>query len=167
LALAAVLGLVAAAPAQAKSYGISTSNGFVVRLGPLHVQQDPLLRDAIGVFGRPSETKPVPGACKVWWPRLGLRATFTSFAAISDFCAQGRFQAATIRSSKWRTWAGLRVGMRSSRVAQLHHNAVFTAGKWVLATQDVIGSGPSPTVSALVRGGRVRALSLWVGAAGD
>ena len=57
--------------------------------------------------------------------------------------------------------------MRSSRVPPLHHNARFQRGKWVLATQDVFGSEPSPTVSALVRDGRVVALSLFVGRAGD
>jgi hypothetical protein len=40
-------------------------------------------------------------------------------------------------------------------------------GKWVLATQSVFGNDPAPTVSAHVRGGRVRALSLFIGAAGD
>ncbi|MEA2272260.1 MAG: hypothetical protein QOI98_968, partial [Solirubrobacteraceae bacterium] len=39
--------------------------------------------------------------------------------------------------------------------------------KWVLATQSVFGPEPAPTVSALVRRGRVYALSLFVGAAGD
>lgn len=106
------------------------------------------------------------GACKVRWSRLELVATFTSFGGITDYCGQGLFQAAVVRSRIWRTWAGLRVGMRSSRVTALHRNARFTEGKWVLRTQSAIGSG-SPTVSAIVRGGRVVALSLWIGAAGD
>jgi hypothetical protein len=57
--------------------------------------------------------------------------------------------------------------MRSSRIPELHPDAEFTRGKWVLATQSVFGSEPSPTVTAHVRGGRVRALSLFIGAAGD
>jgi len=49
----------------------------------------------------------------------------------------------------------------------LHSDARFERGKWVLASQTVFGSEPAPTVSALVHGGRVTALSLFVGAAGD
>jgi len=154
-------------PAQARSYGIETSGGFVVRLGQLDVKRHPYLSDAVRAFGQPTEVKRVRGACKVRWSRLGLKATFTSFGAISDFCAQGFFQTAVIRSPSWRTWAGLRVGMRSSRVPALHRRARFAAGKWVLASQTVYGSEPGATVSALVAGGRVRALSLWVGGAGD
>lgn len=150
-----------------RTYAITTERGFVVRLGPLRVKTHPLLTDAARAFGSPTSTTPVSGACKVAWSALKLRATFTSFGGTSDYCGEGFFQSAVVRSSVWRTWAGLRVGMRSSRVPELHHNATFERGKWVLATQDVYGPEPSPTVSALVRNGRVVALSLWVGAAGD
>ncbi|MEA2272242.1 MAG: hypothetical protein QOI98_950 [Solirubrobacteraceae bacterium] len=168
LAIAVAGGCLAgASPAAARTYRITVDHGFPVRLGPLKVQQHPFVRDAESAFGRASSTRPVRGACKVRWSRLKLNATFTSFGAITDFCRDARFQTAVLRSSVWQTWKGLRVGMASSRVLELHRNAKFDRGKWVLATQSVFGPEPAPTVSALVRRGRVYALSLFVGAAGD
>jgi hypothetical protein len=165
LAIAAICACTPAA--GARTYRISTDDGFVVRLGPLNVKRAPYLRNARAAFGRPSRVRPVRGACKVRWGRLRLDATFTSFGGVTDFCRQGFLQTAVLRSSVWRTWAGLRVGMASSRVRELHRRARFERGKWVLASQTRYGPEPSPTVSALVRDGRVVALSLWVGAAGD
>jgi hypothetical protein len=163
--LAAMLAFPAGA--AAKTYRITTEGGFVVRMGPLKVKSHPFLRDATAAFGRPAAVRPGDGVCRVRWSALKLTAMFTSFGAISDFCGMGYFQTAVVRSSVWQTWAGLRVGMRSTRVRELHRNAEFSNGKWVLATQDVYGTEPSPTVSALVSGGHVIALSHWVGRAGD
>jgi hypothetical protein len=167
LLAAAALSVTLVPAAQARTYRVSTEGGFVVRVGPLKVKSHPYLRDAVRAFGQPTSVRPGNGYCRARWRALGLTATFTSFGGISDFCGQGFFQAAVLRSSVWRTWAGLRVGMRSTRISDLHHDAEFIAGKWVLATQDVYGSDPSPTVSAIVSRGRVAALSLWVGGAGD
>jgi hypothetical protein len=169
VAVAAVMVVVVALPAAAgaRTYTITTERGFVVRMGPLRVKSHPYLRDAAAAFGRPGSVRPGRGACTARWPALKLKALFTSFGAVDDFCAQGLLQTAVVRSRVWRTWAGLRVGMPSARVRELHHNARFADGKWVLATQTVYGPEPAPTVSALVGGGRVRALSLWVGGAGD
>jgi hypothetical protein len=158
----------AAPAAAAKSYRISVdSRGFVSRLGPLRPQAHPFPRDARAAFGRPSSQRAGRGVCRIRWPRLKLSTLFTSFAAITDFCRDARLQTAVVKSSVWRTWKGLRVGMRSSRVRELHRDARFEHGKWVLASQSVFGSEPSPTVSALVHRGKVTALSLFVGAAGD
>jgi hypothetical protein len=167
LLIATALFAVPAQAAPAETYGITTQGGFVVRMGPLRVKSHPYLRDAVAAFGQPTSVTPERGVCTARWSALRLTASFTSFGAVSDFCRQGLLQKAVVRSAVWRTWAGLRVGMRSTRVPELHHDAEFSGGKWVLATQDVIGSGPSPTVSAFVRAGRVNALSLWVGSAGD
>lgn len=155
------------ASATVPKYTILTERGFVVRLGPLNLKRASNLDAARSAYGSPSSITPIHGACKIAWSRLQLRTTFTSFGAVSDFCREGALQVAVIRSPIWRTWAGLRVGMRSSRIPQLHHKARFVDGKWVLATQSVYGPQPSPTVSALVSGGRVIALSLWIGGAGD
>jgi hypothetical protein len=167
LLIAIAVSAISASDAGAKTLRITTEGGFVVRMGPLKVKSHPYLRDAVAAFGRPASVRPRRGFCTARWSAPRLTATFTSFGGISDFCAQGLLQAAVVRSSAWQTWAGLRVGMRSARIPELHHNAQFSDGKWVLATQDLYGSEPSPTVSALVRGGHVTALSLWVGAAGD
>jgi hypothetical protein len=167
LALALVVALVPAA-ASARSLTIRiNSDGFVSRLGPLHPLRHPFLRDARAAFGTPTSVRASRGECRARWARLKLKALFTSFGGISDFCRDGRFQTAVVRSPTWRTWRGLRVGMRSSRIPDLHPEARFARGKWVLATQSVFGTEPAPTVTAQVRGGRVRALSLFIGAAGD
>lgn len=165
--LALVVAIVPAA-ASARSLTIRVnSDGFVSRLGPLHPLRHPFLRDARAAFGTPTSVRASRGECRARWAPLRLKTLFTSFGGISDFCGEGRLQTAVVRSRVWRTWKGLRVGMRSSRIPVLHPNAEFTRGKWVLATQSVFGTEPAPTVSAHVRGGRVRALSLFIGAAGD
>ena len=165
----ATLAFAAAAPAaEATSYRITVDRqGFVNRLGPLRTHSHPHPGDARAAFGRPSSQRAGRGVCRVKWSRLRLSTLYTSFAAITDFCRDGFLQTAVVRSRIWRTWKGLRVGMRSSRVRALHRDARFERGKWVLATQSVFGSEPAPTVSALVHGGKVTALSLFVGAAGD
>ena len=128
LLLAVVVALVPAA-AQARPLTIRVdARGFVSRLGPLHPLRHPFLRDARAVFGTPTAVRPSRGECRARWARLKLKALFTSFAAISDFCRDGRFQTAVVRSRVWRTWKGLRVGMRSSRIPVLHPNAEFTRG---------------------------------------
>ena len=165
--LALVVALVPAA-ASARSLTIRiNSDGFVSRLGPLHPLRHPFLRDARAAFGTPTSVRASRGECRARWAPLRLKTLFTSFGGISDFCGEGRLQTAVVRSRVWRTWKGLRVGMRSSRIPELHPAAEFTRGKWVIATQSLFGSEPAPTVSAHVRGGRVRALSLFIGAAGD
>jgi hypothetical protein len=165
--LALVVAIVPAA-ASARSLTIRVnSDGFVSRLGPLHPLRHPFLRDARAAFGTPTSVRASRGECRARWAPLRLKTLFTSFGGISDFCGEGRLQTAVIRSRVWRTWKGLRVGMRSSRIPELHPAAEFTRGKWVIATQSLFGSEPAPTVSAHVRGGRVRALSLFIGAAGD
>ena len=168
--LAAALGALALVPAVAPARTLTIridSRGFVSRLGPLHPLRHPFLRDARAAFGTPTMVRASRGECRARWAPLRLKALFTSFGGISDFCRDGRFQTAVVRSRVWRTWKGLRVGMRSSRIPELHPSARFERGKWVLATQSLFGAEPAPTVTAHVRGGRVRALSLFIGAAGD
>jgi hypothetical protein len=169
LSLAAACAVAAVAPAaEAATYRIGIDRqGFVNRLGPLRPHSHPYPRDARAALGTPSSQKAGRGVCRLRWSRLKLSALFTSFGGISDFCRDGLFQSAVVRSRIWRTWEGLRVGMRSSRVPELHRGARFERGKWVLASQTVFGSEPAPTVSALVRRGRVTALSLFIGSAGD
>jgi len=170
LVVAATLGALALLPGAASARSLTIrvdSRGFVSQLGPLHPLRHPFLRNARAAFGTPTTVRASRGECHARWGRLKLKALFTSFGGISDFCRDGRFQTAVVRSSVWRTWKGVRVGMRSSRIPELHPDAKFERGKWVLATQSVFGNEPAPTVSALVRGGRIRALSLFIGAAGD
>ena len=81
----------------------------------------------------------------------------------------GRLQAATIRSPRFRTTRGIRVGTASSTIPIKHKSAQFFNGAWWIAsTTPPFGDGEEiATISAIVGGGRVRALRLWVGGAGD
>lgn len=154
--------------ASARSYRIVTSNGWITRLGPLHLN-DPSLGHAISVFGQPSSIKPNggPDACRVKWPGRRIAATFANFGG-SNACtlSGGMLQALTIRSRAWRTIGGLRVGHSTSRLHRLYPDAELRSGVWELVTAE-FGDTPVATISALPRNGRVAALKLWVGGAGD
>jgi len=169
LAALAAAALACAAPAGADAAQTIEvgRGGFVVELGSLDIRKGATLADATRAFGRPSRVSPGEDVCVVRWSRLKLVTRFTSFGGVSDFCTQGFLQTAVTHSRRWRTWKGLRVGMPTSQVRERHPKARFRRGRWVLASQSVLGGSPSPTVEAMVRGGRVSGFSLWVGAAGD
>jgi len=174
LAAAAALSPPTAA-AGSPTYTIRTSDGFITRIGPMRTSSvdGPTLANASRIFGRPSVVDPVgdgSDACVVEWRRLRLRATFANFG-IDSACAPrgGRLQAATIRSSRFRTTRGIRVGSRSSAIPERHRGAEFVDGIWWIAsaTSPYGDNEEFATIAAVVRDGRVRALRLWVGAAGD
>jgi hypothetical protein len=75
------------------------------------------------------------------------------------------------RSARFRTVRGLRVGDRSSSIRARHPNAEFRPpGFWALVlARFPFGAGdePAPVLSALVRGGRVFALTGYIGGAGE
>lgn len=177
VAMAAALAatLPATADARARSFTIQTSKGFITSIGPLRLSgaDGGTLARAMVVFGRPSQIRPVADGsdgCTVRWKRLGLNATFANFG-IESACAPrgGRLQSATITSPRFRTSRGVRVGGRSSTIRDKHRLARFVDGSWWIAgaTSPFGDEREIPTVRALVRGGRVWALKLWVGAAGD
>jgi hypothetical protein len=180
--VAALLGLTAqavssppSAAAQSRSYTIRTHDGFIMRIGTMRTSSadGPRLANAIRIFGRPSAIDPEgdgSDACVVEWRRLRLRAVFANFG-IESACSPrgGRLQAATIRSTRFRTTRGIRVGSRSAAIPQRHRNAEFVGGVWWIASAlSPYGENEQiPTITAVVRDGRVGALRLWVGAAGD
>lgn len=81
----------------------------------------------------------------------------------------GRLQAAIIKSTRFRTGGGVRVGRRSSTIREKHRLARFVDGsRWIASATSPFGDEREiATVRAPVRGGRVWALKWWVGAAGD
>jgi hypothetical protein len=163
------------APAQqaSASYTIRTYQGLVARIGSFHPRHDATIAAAIRVFGRPSSQHEGGGQCIVRW-HSGLRISFTSFAGWpvgTSMCSPsvGLAQSFAARGSRFRSWAGLRPGMRSSRIADLHPYAELRRGTWWLRTAVSPFGDQSeyPVVQALVGGGRVRALSGWIGGAGE
>jgi hypothetical protein len=167
LLIALAVAVVVAAPARARTYRISIESARVVALGPVSTKATATSDDVRRAFGMPTSIKTFQNSCRIGWSSVGLSAVFASFGAERDTCGKGALQTAVVRSRVWRTWAGLSPGMRSSRVKQLHHDATFRRGKWVLASADLYGIDDVPTVSAMVSGGRVRALSLYIGGAGE
>jgi len=157
---------------EARSYTIVTERGFATRLGPWRLRNATLAR-AIEVFGAPSSQVHPSGyreACRVAWRDRHIKATFANFGG-ADGCdpASGLLMRFTVRSSAWRTAAGLRVGNRTSRITEFYPSAAIEHGLWTLLSRDFgLGTpGPIPTVSATPRNGRVRALTAYVYAAGD
>lgn len=167
-AAAVIAALLVTPAASARSYRIVTSNGWIKRLGPMRLS-DPSLARAIAVFGQPSSIKPSGGSdgCRVKWPQRRMTAIFANFGG-SNACTRsgGMLQALTIRSRAWRTLGGLRVGNSTARMHRLYPDAELRRGVWELVIAQ-FGDLPVATVSALPRNGRVAALKLWVGGAGD
>ena len=172
LALVALLACAAEAPAATVHTIRTNGDGWITRIGSLRTRstEGPTIAKAGAAFGRPTSVRPVGTGgvgCRVVWRGLRLRATFSSFGG-ADACAEGFLQAATIRSRRFRTRRGLRVGDRSSTIRDKHPNARFRNNVWWIASAHSPYAGQRiPTIEALVQGGRVRVLRLWIGAAGD
>jgi hypothetical protein len=172
------LSMGAATPAAGQSpsvHTIRTSDGSVARIGPFRPSRDPTVGAAVRAFGRPtSRTLTSPESCRVEWRRLRLRIVFVNLggnAPGQTTCgaSSGRAQSFTVRGSRFRTWAGLRVGRPSAEIRTRHPSATFRDGAWWLRTAVSPFGDESEyaVVSAIVAGGRVRALAGWVGAAGE
>jgi hypothetical protein len=122
---------------KTSSYTIHTSGGFIARIGPMRIKGKTggTLARATAAFGRPSRIDPVgdgTDACHVEWRRLRLRTTFANFG-IDSACSPsgGRLQTATVRSSRFRTTRGVRVGSKSSTIVGKHSRAEFINGSLV------------------------------------
>lgn len=121
-------------------------------------------------FGKPSKVaKQGQGACTVTWKKLALQVRFYSLSAESSAC--GFFAWGEVRSVKWSTAKGLKVGMPLAKLrklyrgARLHKGAAFDtagAGTYWLATKHY-SAGPVfdyPTLHARVAHGRVVGLGV-------
>lgn len=156
------------AEAKRRSYTIRTDDGWVKRIGPFRPQSSGTPGHAKAVFGTPSSVSSEGNVCHIEWRRLRFRTVFANFG-LGSACTLGSLQSATIRSSQFRTRRGIRVGSRSSAIPGRHRNAEFRGSSWWIASVHLpYGVGrEQPTIRALVRNGRVYALKLWVGAAGE
>lgn len=174
LALASVLAVVPTAPAGAQ--GASTSRtilvsgeGQVASIGRLQARNS--LARAKQLFGKPSSQKRRGDTvCTVRWSRIGLRISFVTFGG-GDPCRLGHIQTGSVTKDRFTTTAGLAAGMASSEIRTRHPDARFRQGSWWIATTTFAAGAteddPQPTVRAITKGGRITALSLFVGAAGD
>lgn len=159
----------------ATSYRVDTKNGAVTRIGKL--KRPWTLKAAIRAWGRPSSKRSLGKGigCRVKWSRRGITATFSNFGALGRRTActprLGLLQTATITDSRYGTAAGLRPGSPVSDIQIAHPTAEANGSVWRIATVPCrIGScddPDTPTVEALTASGKVRALRIWIGAAGD
>lgn len=178
-AAAAALALALAGPASARSFtivarGSADTRGTVVRIGDFRVARDPRLRAAIGAFGAPSSRRAASGfnGCRVSWRRLGIKIVFANFGAGGSACKPrfGRAQDAIVNTRRWRTRRGLRVRDRVRRIGRLYPNALHSGRFYKLVTgRNVFGTGRGryAVVGARTIAGRVRALTMNIGAAGE
>jgi hypothetical protein len=169
-----LLVVVAPAAAQAAPLTIRTDEHAVTRIGSFRPASDASIAAARRAFGPPSSRRFEGEGCRVDWDRLKLRIFFANFGALppgGDVCDArvGKAQLFRVRSGRFRTWRGLRVGRRSAVIPDLHPAARFRGGTWWLRTGINRAGAPEefPILRALVAGGRVTAFSGWIGAAGD
>lgn len=167
-------------PPSAASVGsaitVVTRNHYVSRIGSFQPTRNARLSAAIRAFGQPSSRKLTRRACRVEWRRIQLRITFENFGAARPgrtTCTPsvGRAQSFAARSPRFRTVNDLRVGQPTSAIRARHPAAEFQpAGFWaVVLARFPFGDGdtPRPVLNALVSGGRVIALTGYIGGAGE
>ena len=159
----------------------SASAAFTINVGRFNVSSigdfRPSSADSISaaerVFGPASSRRMnTDASCRVRWSGLGLEILFVSFGAPGTNLCQGsaaHAQSFKVRGKRFRTWHGLRVGMREAAVKRRHPGADLRRGAWWLKTAvSPIGDGDEfAVVDAKIRNGRVSALRGWIGAAGD
>ena len=155
---------------------VVTRDYYVSRIGSFLPTRNPRLSAAIRAFGQPSSRKLTRRTCRVEWRRLRLRITFENFGAArpkETTCTPsvGRAQSFVARSPRFRTVNDLRVGQPTSAIRAKHPAAEFQpAGFWaVVLARFPFGDGaaPRPVLNALVSGGRVIALTGYIGGAGE
>ncbi len=174
IGLAGAPAATAATQAQAASLTVVTREYFVSRIGPFRPSRDPRLSAATRALGRPSRLDLRGGTCRMTWRRLRLRIDFENFGGArpgQTTCTPsvGKAQSFVARGPRIRTTENLRVGDPSSSIPEKHPDAEFRNGFWalVLATFPFGDDEEAPVVSALVSGGRVTALTGYIGGAGE
>ena len=172
-ALGALITLALPSTAWAADLTIKVRDRHISELGGFRTSGGHgTLGGAIRAWGRPSSrTREGNVGCKVGWSSVGVKATFANFGGGSG-CSErlARLQTAKLRSKRWTTERGLHVGDPSAKLKQLHPEAKFAAGYFLLYTApDRYGTTglDLPVVAAQMKGGAVRQYLVEVLAAGD
>ena len=125
----------------------------------------------MGAFGEPTHTRGRGNTCKVRWPRLGLSILFATFGGgVACDRGEGRAQSALIKvDTRWRTRRGLKIGAGLRRLKRLYPAAERRGGTYrlVQSFSPFTTNLRSTVLGARVRGRRVRAFKLYIGAAGE
>ena len=175
-ALSVAAALAAAPAADARPFvlearGSQTGPGVVRAIGEFRPARNPRLRAAIRAYGDTSSSSGGGEICRVRWADLGVRITFQNFGGV-DSCepSGGRAQKAVVSGdSRWRTDRGLRLGNTVRRLERLYPNARRTPRGFRLVEGILPFGAPVryAVLGARVANGRVRAFTLFIGAAGD
>jgi hypothetical protein len=175
LAAVAVVLLAAASPASARSFvlratGSTTGPGVVQQIGDFRPPSGATLRRAVRAYGVTTSRRGGGEICRVRWAGLGALIIFQNFGG-SDSCGpRGLAQKAVLTGDRpWRTEAGLRIGDGVARLRRLHPGAKRTPRGFRLV-EAVLPFGTPVSYAVLgarVKGGRVTAFTMFVGAAGD
>jgi hypothetical protein len=172
---AAVLSAAAAAPADARPFviearGSETGPGIVRAIGDFRPARNPRLGAAIRAYGETTSRRGGGEICRVRWANIGVRITFQNFGGV-DSCepSGGRAQKAVVDDDRWRTGKGLRIGNEISRLRRLYPDAERTSRGFRLVEGILPFGQPRryAVLGARVSDGRVRAFTMFVGAAGD
>jgi hypothetical protein len=167
------LGAIAVPSSASAAFTINVGRYSVTSIGDFRPSRGDSIPAAERVFGPASSRRQnSDSSCRVRWSRLKLEILFVSFGAPGTALCQGtaaHAQTFKVRGKRFRTWHGLRVGMREAAVKRRHSGAELRRGAWWLKTAvSPFGDGSEFAVlDAKVRGGRVSVLRGWIGAAGD
>jgi hypothetical protein len=184
--LALVLAPVAGAAVGADPHLIRTS-ATIQHLGGWRIERDPTLRGAIRALGRPTSCRLLGGpdhALAVWRP-LGVAVELRTYGSLrvgeTGCTAPGHIQVDHVRvtSRGWITSLGLRVGASTAKLRHLYPKArvkklgALPRAYWLVTRWgSCVGlcDAPRTTIPVLlaeVRGDKVAAFYLHVGAEGD
>jgi hypothetical protein len=176
VAALAAAGTLATAPAAGarpfviQASGSETGPGTVRAIGDFRPARNPTLGAAIRAYGPTTSRRGGGEICRVRWARIGVRITFQNFGGV-DSCepSGGRAQKAVVDDGRWRTAKGLRIGNEITRLRRLYPDAERTPRGFRLVEGILPFGQPRryAVLGARVSGGRVRAFTMFIGAAGD
>jgi hypothetical protein len=159
----------------ARTFTIRAGQYIVNQIGSFKPRRDPSIAAAIRAFGDPSSQRLKRSYwCVVRWKRLRLTVDFMNYGYHPDetTCAPtvGLAQRFVVKSHRFVTWKGLRVGDPADLIPEVHPPAEFRQGRWWLRTAfSPLGEGGEYAVITADVGGRrrVNELAGEIGAAGE
>jgi hypothetical protein len=167
VALVLAAGLSAAAPAAAAPADLVVAGDGrgATAVGPLRPRLDATRAAAIRAFG---PAYAVGRQCRYAWRGLGLTVLMENLGATGGPCAYAQVAYVSgANAGRWRTARGLRVGMSLPVLRRLYPAATRHGTYWWVVRGFLPGVGPYGVISARVVGGRVVALRVWIGGAGE
>ena len=175
-ALLATVVLLALPATASGAYVVRTQDFRVIKVGPLKTKRAASVGKAIRVFGDPdSRTTNRYGTCRVRWDRLGLVMYFENFGGVPEgesTCSNrwGYAQSFKATGARFESTGGVGAGTPSAKVPRMHPGATRHGRAWWLESAVFpfgASDDPAPVLRAPVRGGRVSALTGYIGGAGE